>query len=49
MMQGVIHCKKVCKCHNVPPPNTTIEKEKKHILFVFFFYIAVDFKVILKI
>jgi hypothetical protein len=22
----LIHCKKFCKCHNVPPPSTTINK-----------------------
>jgi hypothetical protein len=20
------HCKKFCKCHNVPPPSTTVKK-----------------------
>jgi hypothetical protein len=28
-MIHLIHCKNLCKCHNVRPPNTTI-KEKKH-------------------
>jgi hypothetical protein len=25
----MIYCKKVCKCHSVPPPCTTIKKEKR--------------------
>jgi hypothetical protein len=25
----LIYCKNICKCHNVPPPSTTIKKEKK--------------------
>jgi hypothetical protein len=34
MMEGnsrmiyLIHCKNFCKCHNVPPPSTTIKKKK---------------------
>jgi hypothetical protein len=24
-----IHCKKICKCHNVPPPSTTIKGKKE--------------------
>jgi hypothetical protein len=24
----LIYCKKFCKCHNVPPPRTTIKKIK---------------------
>jgi hypothetical protein len=28
----LIHCKNLCKCHNVPPPSTAI-KRKKRILF----------------
>jgi hypothetical protein len=23
-----IHCKKLCKCHSVPPPSTTIKGKK---------------------
>jgi hypothetical protein len=25
----LIHCKNLCKCHNVPPPSATIKGEKK--------------------
>jgi hypothetical protein len=25
----LIYCKNFCKCHNVPPPNTTIKKRLK--------------------
>jgi hypothetical protein len=25
-MKYLIHCKNLCKCHNVPPPGTTIKK-----------------------
>jgi hypothetical protein len=25
----LIHCKNLCKCYNVPTPNTTIKKEQK--------------------
>jgi hypothetical protein len=24
----LIHCKNFCKCHNIPPPSTTIKKLK---------------------
>jgi hypothetical protein len=24
----LIYCKDICKCHNVPPPSTTIKKKK---------------------
>jgi hypothetical protein len=24
----LIYCKNFCKCHNVPPPSTTIKKSK---------------------
>jgi hypothetical protein len=24
-----IHCKNLCKCHNVPPPSTIIKKKRK--------------------
>jgi hypothetical protein len=24
----LIHCKNFCKCHNVPPPSTTIKKRQ---------------------
>jgi hypothetical protein len=27
----LIHCKNLCKCHNVPPPSTTIKEKKKYI------------------
>jgi hypothetical protein len=27
-MMYLIYCKNFCKCHNVPPPNTTIRKAK---------------------
>jgi hypothetical protein len=27
LIKNLIHCKNLCKCHNVPPPITTI-KEK---------------------
>jgi hypothetical protein len=26
-MIHLIHCKNICKCHNVPPPRTKINKE----------------------
>jgi hypothetical protein len=26
-MTYLIHCKNLCKCHNVPPPITTIKKK----------------------
>jgi hypothetical protein len=29
-MLYLIHCKNFCKCHNAPPPSTTIKKEKLH-------------------
>jgi hypothetical protein len=36
MVEGVnssivylIYCKNFCKCHNVPPPSTTIKKKEK--------------------
>jgi hypothetical protein len=25
----VMHCKKLCKCYNVAPPNTTIKGKKE--------------------
>jgi hypothetical protein len=25
----LIYCKNFCKCHNVPPPSTTIKKGKQ--------------------
>jgi hypothetical protein len=25
----LIHCKKLCKCHNVPLPNTTVKEKRK--------------------
>jgi hypothetical protein len=25
----LIQCKNLCKCHNVPPPSTTIKKKKE--------------------
>jgi hypothetical protein len=28
-MTYLIHCKNQCKCHNVPPPSTTIKEKKK--------------------
>jgi hypothetical protein len=28
----LIHCKNLCKCHNVPPPSTTIKEKNKYIL-----------------
>jgi hypothetical protein len=28
-MLYLIHCKNLCKCHNVPPPSTTIKGKKK--------------------
>jgi hypothetical protein len=28
-MIELIHCKNPCKCHNVPPPSTTIKKKNK--------------------
>jgi hypothetical protein len=27
-MVYLIHCKDLCKCHNVPPPSTTIKGKK---------------------
>jgi hypothetical protein len=27
MNSGMIYCKNFCKCHNVPPPSTAVEKE----------------------
>jgi hypothetical protein len=24
----LIHCKNICKCHNIPPSSTTINKQK---------------------
>jgi hypothetical protein len=27
-MIHLIHCKNLCKCHNVPPPSTTIKRKK---------------------
>jgi hypothetical protein len=24
----LVHCKNLCKCHNVPPPSTAIEENK---------------------
>jgi hypothetical protein len=26
----LIHCKNFCKCHNVPPPRTTIKEKKEN-------------------
>jgi hypothetical protein len=28
-MLNLIHCKNFCKCHNVPPPITTIKGKKR--------------------
>jgi hypothetical protein len=28
---SMIYCKNFCKCHNVPPPSTTINKKEKTI------------------
>jgi hypothetical protein len=27
-MIDLIHCKNFCKCYNVPPPNTTIKRNR---------------------
>jgi hypothetical protein len=31
IMIRLIYCKDLCKCHNVPPPSTTIKGNKKEI------------------
>jgi hypothetical protein len=28
-MIHLMHCKNFCKCHNVPPPSTTIKRKKR--------------------
>jgi hypothetical protein len=28
-MIHLIHCKNLCKCHNVPPPSTTIKRKNE--------------------
>jgi hypothetical protein len=32
-MMHLIHCKNFNKCHNIPPPSTTIQKKKKKNVF----------------
>jgi hypothetical protein len=33
-MIQLIHCKNLCKCHNVPPLSTTIKGKKKKVFFL---------------
>jgi hypothetical protein len=39
----LIHCKNLCKCHNVPPPSTII-KEKKRISKILCHRISMEIK-----
>jgi hypothetical protein len=42
-MRYLIHCKNLCKCHNVPSPVTTIKETKELYVFLenldFYYYI----------
>jgi hypothetical protein len=45
----LIHYKNFCKCHNVPPPSTTIKKgEEKKKIKVFSLFCYLIFKFLLK-